>query len=68
MKEKITRNKSNEVMLKRYLVNGDKELNNKKINYTTISPAQRNNFGNINQNFSIKNNINNNIIINYNQI
>ena len=65
MKEKITRNKSNEVMLKRYLVNGDKELNNKKINYTTISPAQRNNFGNINQNFSIKNNINNNIIINY---
>ena len=65
MKEKITRNKSNEVMLKRYLVNNCKELNNKKINYASISIDQRNNFENINQNFSIKNNINNIIIINY---
>jgi len=68
MKEKITRNKSKEIILNRYMLNDDEKLNHKKFNYTSISPDPRNNFGNINQNFSIKNNINNNIIINYNQI
>ena len=47
--------------------NSVKESNNKQYYYTSISPLPKNKykFKNINQNISIKNNINNNIIINY---
>mgnify|MGYP007101907579 CR=1 FL=1 len=45
--------------------NNEKESNKKKYYYTSISPLPKHNFKNINHNISIKNNINNNIIINY---
>ena len=50
----------------KYYFNNDKEFNKKKYYYTSISPDVRNNIKHINQNISIKNNINNNFIINYN--
>ena len=50
----------------KYNFNKDKESNKKKYYYTSISPDVRNNIKHINQNISIKNNINNNFIINYN--
>ena len=51
----------------KYNINSDKDINKKKYYYTSISPDLRNNIKHINQNISIKNNINNNFIINYNK-
>ena len=50
----------------KYNFNEDKEFYKKKYYYTSISPDARNNIKHINQNISIKNNISNNFIINYN--
>ena len=49
-----------------YQLNNNKEFSKKKYYYTSISPDKNNNIKQINQNISIKNNINNNFIINYN--
>jgi hypothetical protein len=49
-----------------YQLNNNKEFSKKKYYYTSISPDTNNNIKQINQNISIKNNINNNFIINYN--
>ena len=50
----------------KYNFNNNKKFNLKKYYYTSISPDIRKNIDHINQNISIKNNINNNFIINYN--
>ena len=68
------RNKSKGHTLKGFTLNSDnniyqlnnKEFSKKKYYYTSISPDKNNNIKQINQNISIKNNINNNFIINYN--
>ena len=68
MKEEKKRNKSRDTYLERFILNENNEnktLNKKGYYYTSISPIKKSNLANINKNISIKNNINNNIIINY---